>query len=119
MCTVVTVDRPPRLADVFPELADDILRALRLDGPKSAFFAEAFKDLLFYGPCPDHGSPCLMTAPPGTPCPAMAAVEVDGEPIAWFYLDVDQVSGVVTAITHVEVLDGRDLVRAGGATTVT
>jgi hypothetical protein len=97
------------LADVFPELVSDIIRALSIEGPESDSFAEIFKGLRFYGPCPDHGLPCLVTAPLGTPCPAMTDVEVDGEPIAWFYLDVDEASGTVTSITHVEVLDGRDL----------
>ncbi|WP_345456835.1 hypothetical protein [Actinoallomurus oryzae] len=100
-------DRHPRLADVFPDLVSDIAQALSVEGPDS--FVETFKDLLFYGPCSDHGSPCLMTAPPGTPCPAITYVEVDDEPIAMLRLDVDDDSGVATAITHVEVLDGRDL----------
>lgn len=64
---------------------------------------------MFYGLCPGHGLRCLMTAPLGTPCPAITDVEVDGETLAWFCLDVDGASGTVTSITHVEVLDGRDL----------
>jgi hypothetical protein len=36
-------------------------------------------------------------------------VELDGEPIALLYLNVDEASGTVTAINHVEVVDGRDL----------
>ncbi|MDN3352905.1 hypothetical protein [Actinomadura sp. DC4] len=103
----MTTDRRPRLADVYPGLVADIVRALRLEGPKSASFAETFQELLFYGPCPDHGPPCLVTAPPGTPCPAMTEVELDGETLAMFHLDVDDTAKM--SITHVEVLDGREL----------
>jgi hypothetical protein len=103
----VTADQRPRLADVFCDLVSDITRALSVEGPAS--FVETFKNLPFYGPCPDHGLPCLVTAPPGTPCSAMDTVELDGEPIALLYLDVDEASATVTAITHVEVVDGRDL----------
>jgi hypothetical protein len=39
----------------------------------------------------------------------MDTVELDGEPIAFLHLNVDGASGTVTAITHVEVLDRRDL----------
>jgi len=91
------------LADVFPELVSDIVRAF--GGPP---FTDTFQQLLFYGVCPSHGLPCLMTAPPGTPCPAITEVELDGETIALLYLDVDASQSVRT-ITHVEVLDGRDL----------
>jgi hypothetical protein len=103
----VTADRHPRLADVFPGVVSDIVRALSVDGPDS--FVESFQNLLFHGLCPDHGLPCLMTAPSGTPCPAMDTVELDGESIAFLHLNVDEASRTVTAITHVEVIDGRDL----------
>ncbi|MCO5994624.1 hypothetical protein [Actinoallomurus rhizosphaericola] len=105
----MTTDRHPRLADVFPDLVSDIAQALSAEGPDS--FVELFKNSLFYGVCPPHGLPCLMTAPPGSPCPAITEVEVDGEPIAQLYLDVDEASGAVTSITHVLVHDGRDLAR--------
>jgi hypothetical protein len=95
------------LADVSPGLVSDIVRALRVEGAN--FFAETFESLLFHGLCPSRGLPCLVTAPTGTPSPAMTDVEVDGEPIALLYLDVDDASGAVTAITHVGVVDRRDL----------
>ncbi|WP_345433979.1 hypothetical protein [Actinoallomurus vinaceus] len=104
----MTSDRRPRLADVFPGLVSDIVQALSVEGAAESF-TTTFKNLLFYGRCPSCGPRCLLTAPLGTPSPAMTVVEREGEPIALLSLDVDPAGKTIVTITHVEVVDGRHL----------
>ncbi|MEV5750141.1 hypothetical protein AB0L00_20160 [Actinoallomurus sp. NPDC052308] len=89
-------------------MVSDIVEALRIEGAPTSFIG-TFENLPFYGRCPSCGSHCLLTAPLGTPWPAMTEVERDGEPIALLSLNVDPSNNRITAITHVEVVDGRDL----------
>jgi hypothetical protein len=105
---MVAVDHHPHLADVFPELVSDVVQALITEGSPDGF-PEIVKNLLFYGRCPSCGPRCLLTAPLGTPCPAVTEVEHEGEPIAFLGLNVDPSMNAILVITAVEVVDGRDL----------
>ncbi|WP_371773571.1 hypothetical protein [Streptomyces sp. NBC_01438] len=92
----------PRLADAFPGLATEIAELLRAEGEP---LAEVVADLPYYGPCTCTAT-CtnLLTAPPNSLGSSMIQLERDGMDIIWLSLDPSR-----TAITDIEVLDGRDL----------
>jgi hypothetical protein len=94
----------PRLAEVYPGLVTEIAAALRTNQRDDAL-AQAVEELHFYGWCDTN---CLMTAPPGSATPLVAELEHDGQPV--FLLSLDPTAATVT---HVEILDGRDLGQAG------
>jgi hypothetical protein len=95
----------PRLAEVYPGLVTEIAAMLRTNYGEDAL-AEAVEELHFYGPC-DPG--CLMTAPPGSATPFVFTLEQDDEAV--FLLNLDPTA---TTVTHIEVLDGRELGHARG-----
>lgn len=104
----MTAGQRPRLADVFPDLAADIVALLRA-GNDGDPLADSVEDLPFHGVCMCSAT-CtnLLTAPPGSSGSRMVQLERDGEDVIWLSLDPS-----ATAITDIEVLDGRDLGPAG------
>ncbi|MFI0446829.1 hypothetical protein [Actinomadura sp. 6N118] len=101
------VGRYPRLVEVFPGLAADIVHLLRADGDGDSL-ADTVEDLPFHGRC-TCGATCanLLTAPVGSPCPYLVELGHGDEVAILLSLDA-----TATAITAIEVLDGRDLVPA-------
>jgi hypothetical protein len=100
----MTGHQHPRMADVFPDLTADIVRLLRATDPDDPL-AETIEDLPFHGPCTCSPT-CtnLLTAPFGSSGSWMVQVERDGEDNIRLCLDPS-----ATAVTDIEVLDGRDL----------
>ncbi|MFJ9913412.1 hypothetical protein [Actinacidiphila glaucinigra] len=92
----------PLFAEVFPELAADILRLLEPDG---GALSEQIPTLRYYGVCTCSAT-ChnLLTSPQGSPTPYICPLEEGDEVLIWLNLDPTG-----TAIVDVEVLDGRDL----------
>jgi hypothetical protein len=92
----------PLFADVFPELAADILRLLEPDG---GVLSEQIPTLRYYGVCTCTAT-ChnLLTAPQGSPTPYVCELEEDDEVVIWLNLDPTG-----TVIFDIEVLDGRSL----------
>ncbi|MET7300366.1 hypothetical protein [Embleya sp. NPDC005575] len=99
----MTAVQYPRVVDVFPKLAAEIVELLLADGDDA--LADVVGDLRYFGPCTCSPT-CtnLLTAPVGSSCSFMAQLERDGEVVIWLSLDP-----TTTTITHIEVLDGRDL----------
>ncbi|MFE5798073.1 hypothetical protein ACFQ8C_36625 [Streptomyces sp. NPDC056503] len=89
---------PLRLADVCPDLADEIVALLRDSHPGDPI-ADAIPSLPFHGICRNY----VLTAPKGTPSPWVIQLEREEETV--FLLGVDPSRSVVTWI---DVLDGRD-----------
>ena len=99
----MTAGRCPRLVDVFPGLAADIVELLRADDGDS--LADTVEDLPFLGRCTCTPTcSVLLTAPAGSPSPYVAELGHGDEVAIWLNLDP-----TATAITGIEVLDGRDL----------
>ncbi|GII52404.1 hypothetical protein Pth03_07930 [Planotetraspora thailandica] len=100
----MTAGQHPHLVDVFPDLTADIIALLRVQNENDPL-ADAVEDLLFYGVCTCSAT-CtnLLTAPPGSSSSWMVELERDGESVIWLSLNP-----TATAITDIEVLDGRDL----------
>ncbi|MER6950710.1 hypothetical protein ABT294_42500 [Nonomuraea sp. NPDC000554] len=98
----------PRLAEVFPGLAADIIALLRAEDEGDPL-ADTVEDLLFYGVCTCTPT-CtnLLTALPGSSGFWVVQLERDGEDVIWLSLNP-----TATVITDIEVLDGRDLGAAG------
>ncbi|NUK52447.1 hypothetical protein HRW14_19610 [Streptomyces lunaelactis] len=75
----------PRLADVFPEIAAEIVRLLRKD---DASLAETVHELRYYGHCLCRpGCQAVLTAPAGSAGTAVCQLEDDGEYMIWLSLD--------------------------------
>jgi hypothetical protein len=92
------------VADVFPSLVADIVFLLH-DGDVRDPLAATIEDLLFYGCCTCSPTCAnLLTAPFGSSGHVMLRLEWDDEDIIWLSLDHSE-----TAVTAIEVLDGRDL----------
>ncbi|MFF3440052.1 hypothetical protein [Streptosporangium sp. NPDC002721] len=105
---VVTTGRLPRLMDVFPGLVTDIVALLRAEDENDPL-ADTVEGLSFHGVCTCSATCAnLLTAPPGSSGSRMVQLERDGEDVIWLSLDPS-----ATAITDIEVLDGRDLGPAG------
>lgn len=104
----MTTVQYPRLVDVFPELAAEIVELLRADDDDA--LADVVGDLRYLGPCTCSPT-CsnLLTAPAGSSGFSMAQLGRDGEDVIWLSLDP-----TMTTITDIEVLDGRDLGPAAG-----
>ncbi|MBO4273026.1 hypothetical protein [Microbispora triticiradicis] len=100
----MTTEPHPRLADVFPDLATEIITLLR-EQDENDPLADTVEDLLFYGVCTCKPT-CtnLLTALRGSSGCWVVQLEHDGEDVIWLSLDP-----TATAITDIEVLDGRDL----------
>nr|BFE65108.1 hypothetical protein GCM10020063_096340 [Dactylosporangium thailandense] len=100
------------MAEVFPTLAAEIDRLLRLDDPSHPL-AGTVGSLRFYGRCPCTAT-CtnLLTAPPGSAGPYLVQLERDGMDVIWLSLDPTG-----TTVVDIEVLDrnGLGLDSAGGA----
>ncbi|TQS18091.1 hypothetical protein [Microbispora hainanensis] len=100
----MTAEPHPRLTDVFPDLAAEIITLLR-EQDESDPLADTVKDLLFYGVCTCKPTCAnLLTAPPGSSGCYVVQLERDGDHVVWLSLD-----STATKITDIEVLDGRDL----------
>ncbi|MFI0406382.1 hypothetical protein [Actinomadura sp. 3N508] len=101
----MTAEPYPRLVEEFPELVAEIVQLLRAEGDP---LAGSVEDLPFCGRCTcTPACENLLTAPVGSGSPYMAELRRDGETIFWLSLDLTG-----TAITAIEVLDGRDLFSA-------
>lgn len=98
----MTVEEPPRLAEVLPDLANEVAELLE---PENADLARTIPSLRFYGRC-DCKPTCtvLLTAPPGSPTPYVLTLERDGRSVAT--LDIDPTG---SAVTGIEIMDGREL----------
>lgn len=93
----------PLFAEVFPELAADILRLLEPDG---GILSQQIPTLRYYGVCTCSAT-ChnLLTSPQGSPTPYVCQLEdANDEAVIWLNLDPTG-----RAIVDIEVLDGRDL----------
>ncbi|MFB4309365.1 hypothetical protein [Actinomadura sp. GTD37] len=88
--------------DVFPELVADIVELLAADGEP---LADTIADLPFLGPCTCSPTCAnLLTAPLGSSGSLMIQLQRNGEESIWLSLDT-----TATAVTGIEMLDGRDL----------
>lgn len=101
---VMTAGQHPLLVDVFPDLVADIVVLLHAEDEDDSL-ADTVETLLFHGVCTCTAT-CtnLLTAPPGSSGSWMVQLERNGEDVIWLSLDPS-----ATAITDIEVLDGRDL----------
>ncbi|MFK0256287.1 hypothetical protein [Streptomyces sp. NPDC090445] len=88
-----------RLADVCPDLVGEIVALLRDSHPVDPI-VDSISSLPFHGIRRNY----VLTAPEGTPSPWVIALERGEETV--FLLGVDPSQ---SAVTWVDVLDGRDL----------